>query len=282
MNKLPPLFKSCTAYINRADELDKNDTNPDNKIMSFYCRMWALTKGFEIKQAQPILEEADKKELDNYLKNLMLELEKRKPTLGVTKDQAASKCEIYAYNLYNEADIEDQTGAPTQFTATKYYNAKTYFDILEQFGPLNDDIKDKAKTAALRALQINKAVKAGQIPPALNPSSSSSFNQEISSAPPAPPQMINIQQEHSIPPQNISNQYAPTPVSYSHTPVSNFSPISQVTQALSSIMPIASSSSSETKYKDCTELCHFAIAALKHNDANLAKERLQEALRLLG
>jgi hypothetical protein len=40
--------------------------------------------------------------------------------------------------------------------------------------------------------------------------------------------------------------------------------------------------SSEIKYKDCTELCHFAIAALKHNDANLAKERLQEALRLLG
>ena len=281
MSKVPLLLKSCTAYINRSDELDKNDTNQDNKIISYYCRMWALTKGFEIKQAQPCLEEADKKELDNYLKNLMIELEKRKPLLGVTKDQAASKCEIFAYNLFNEADIEDQTGAPTQFTATKYYNAKTYFDILEQFGPLNDDIKEKAKIAATRAVQITKAIKAGQVPPALAPSSSINHQDSVPSAPPPPPSQPIVQVQQQIPIQS-NNQYAPTPASFSHTPASNFSPINQVAQAFGLMSSSSTSVSSEAKYKDCTELCHFAIAALKHNDANLAKEKLQEALRLLG
>ena len=192
--------------------------------------------------------------------------------------------------MFDDADIEDQTGTPTQFTAAKYYNAKTYFDILEFFGPLNEDIKERIKIAGVRALQINKAIKAGQIP---LPSSSSIDISTNASAPPAPP-IQNIQQQQQPQQQqqhnnnnnnNNNNQYIATSSTYSHTPSNNFSPITQVTQAFNSLMPmgqINSNASSETKYKDCTELCHFAIAALKHNDANLAKERLQEALKLLG
>lgn len=40
-------------------------------------------------------------------------------------------------------------------------------------------------------------------------------------------------------------------------------------------------SMSDPRAKDCMELCQYAMSALKHNDMNLAKERLIAALRLL-
>jgi hypothetical protein len=40
-------------------------------------------------------------------------------------------------------------------------------------------------------------------------------------------------------------------------------------------------SMSDPRAKDCVELCQFAVSALKHNDINLARERLQAALKLL-
>lgn len=41
-------------------------------------------------------------------------------------------------------------------------------------------------------------------------------------------------------------------------------------------------SMNDPRAKDCVELCQFAISALKHNDINLARERLQAALNHLG
>lgn len=38
----------------------------------------------------------------------------------------------------------------------------------------------------------------------------------------------------------------------------------------------------DPRVKDAVELCNFAVAALKHNEIALAKDRLQEALRRLG
>ena len=37
----------------------------------------------------------------------------------------------------------------------------------------------------------------------------------------------------------------------------------------------------DDRVKDAMELCNFAIAALKYNEVNLAKQRLQEALKSL-
>jgi hypothetical protein len=39
--------------------------------------------------------------------------------------------------------------------------------------------------------------------------------------------------------------------------------------------------SADLRVKDAIEYCSFAITALKHNEVNLAKERLREALRTL-
>jgi hypothetical protein len=42
-----------------------------------------------------------------------------------------------------------------------------------------------------------------------------------------------------------------------------------------------SAATADAKIKDAIEYCSFAITALKHNEVNMAKERLREALSLL-
>jgi vacuolar protein sorting-associated protein VTA1 len=79
-------------------------------------------------------------EATKFITTVLLSLEREKPSLGVTADQAPVVCENFAFSVFNRADEEDRNGMASKTTAKIFYSAATFFDILEQFGELDNEV----------------------------------------------------------------------------------------------------------------------------------------------
>lgn len=91
-------------------------------------------------------------------------LELTKKTLKVNNETDGITCENYAYNIFTKADEEYRSGDSTKKTAQLFYAASTYYDVLEQFGPLDEELVEKRKYAKWKAADILKAIQAGRRP----------------------------------------------------------------------------------------------------------------------
>ena len=45
---IPASLKGLTAYIKRAEELDRETSNPDSKIIAYFCRTFAMERGMKL------------------------------------------------------------------------------------------------------------------------------------------------------------------------------------------------------------------------------------------
>lgn len=52
-------------------------------------------------------------------------------------------CERFAFRVFAIADEEDRAGEATKETARTFNAAATFFDILEQFGELSEEVRCK-------------------------------------------------------------------------------------------------------------------------------------------
>ena len=91
-------------------------------------------------------------------------LELTKKSLVISDETGGITCENYAYNIFSKADDEYRAGNSTKETARNFYAASTFFDILEQFGPLDDEVLEKRKYSKWKAADILKAIQSGQRP----------------------------------------------------------------------------------------------------------------------
>ena len=41
--EIPPELKKCTQFIRRAEELDKDKSRPESRLVAFYCRQVSLS-----------------------------------------------------------------------------------------------------------------------------------------------------------------------------------------------------------------------------------------------
>ena len=94
----------------------------------------------------------------------MDQLELSKKNLVISKDSGAITCENYAHNIFAKADDEYRAGESTKETARNFYAASTFFDILEQFGELDEENLEKRKYSKWKAADILKAIQSGQRP----------------------------------------------------------------------------------------------------------------------
>jgi vacuolar protein sorting-associated protein VTA1 len=124
--------------------------------VAYYCRTYAVDKGIKLRIDDPAV--------NNFLFGVMDNLELAKKSLDENKDSGAITCENYAYNIFSKADEEYRSGNSTKDTARKFYAASSYYDILEQFGPLDDEVLEKRKYAKWKAADILRAIQAGQRP----------------------------------------------------------------------------------------------------------------------
>lgn len=134
MSAVPPPLKPIVSFIKRAEELDNDKTNPDSKVVAYFCRKYAVERGIKLRDNSP--------DSNTYLMGLMTTLEKDKSSFTMSQEEKQLICEKFAYSVFSKADEEDRGGAADRSTAKTFYAAASFFDILEQFGELSSDVSE--------------------------------------------------------------------------------------------------------------------------------------------
>ncbi|KAK8691157.1 hypothetical protein V6N13_074676 [Hibiscus sabdariffa] len=144
--------KLLLPYLQRADELQKHDP-----LVAYYCRLYAMEKGLKIPNSERT------KTTSSLLVSLMNQLEKDKKTVKLGPEDNLH-LEGFALNVFSKADKQDRAGRADLNTAKTFYAASIFFQIINQFGPLQPDLEQKQKYAVWKAADIRKAIKEGRKP----------------------------------------------------------------------------------------------------------------------
>mmetsp|Transcript_27582 Transcript_27582/g.66296 ORF Transcript_27582/g.66296 Transcript_27582/m.66296 type:complete len:396 (-) Transcript_27582:273-1460(-) len=159
---IPPELQKITPIVRRAEELDKNKDNAESQFVSYYCYQYAVLKGIGMAKS-----DEGKKVLGSLLS--MLET-KKEAMSSFTRDEAKFLCLKFADTIFDKADAEDLAGTATDNTSRTFYAAGTFFEIMNQFYEDDDEseelaeIKKKQLYSKWKALEIRKALKAGEKP----------------------------------------------------------------------------------------------------------------------
>mmetsp|Transcript_21668 Transcript_21668/g.50015 ORF Transcript_21668/g.50015 Transcript_21668/m.50015 type:complete len:382 (-) Transcript_21668:71-1216(-) len=160
--KIPPDLKKITSFIRRAEELDKDKTNGESRLVAYYCRQYAVHVGIPL---------ADSKPSKDCLGAILNDLEKEKAAMNnFNRDESKYLCREFADKIFNKADQEDRAGSANKVTARTFYAAATFFEILQQFyadddaSPEREEEKNKTVYAKWKATEILKAIKEGRQP----------------------------------------------------------------------------------------------------------------------
>ena len=73
--KVPPTFKTLLPFIRRAEELDRDTSRPESKLVAYFCRQYAMELGIKLRENDTSNEATD------YLLSLMDRLEGEKDKL---------------------------------------------------------------------------------------------------------------------------------------------------------------------------------------------------------
>jgi vacuolar protein sorting-associated protein VTA1 len=97
--KIPPGFKAILPYIRRAEELDKDVTRPESKLIAYFCRQYAMELGIKLR------ENDTSPEATEFLLSLMDKLEREKNDLPSFTQNEGKVCGFYLnlvrlFNLY--------------------------------------------------------------------------------------------------------------------------------------------------------------------------------------
>jgi len=312
---VPPELKKITQYVRRAEELDKDKTNVESRLVAYYCRQYAVQTGIPLATASPNPATANA-----TLGSLLENLEKEKPAMAnFTKEESYMVCRGFAMKVFDRADAEDRAGNAGKNTAKSFFAASTFLDILKQF---SEDIRveeqaleeeKKSFYAKWKSTDILKAIKEGRQPTpggytdekeedeggdeagGTNEQQEEEeeeeeehgvevpFEETESSAPPPPPYpgiSANPPLTTNRPPMTMSQPTAPSPPKQkSASPLRMFSKPSKKFEntSVSNVMNISNDS-----MKDAKEFTKAAIKALDKKNAQIAADYLQKALVHLG
>jgi vacuolar protein sorting-associated protein VTA1 len=347
---VPPELKKVTPFIRRAEELDRDKGNPESRLVSYYCRQYAVHTGIGMATSP-----AGK----GCLGELLANLEGEKQAMdSFTRDESKFLCQKFAEKIFDKANQEDRSGTADRGTARTFYAAASFLEMLQQFYQDNDDseeveeLKKKSVYCKWKSTEILKAIKEGRTP---TPGGygEETINRDIDdgneeAAPSEPENEVETVEEDSdedqqeeqrpglkmsvdddddvseagtevqlgpppaypvgiepvdppilppappmAPPMNIPKppmtfnlpppapSVIPPPVAPKPTPRQVEKPKKPSFFGMGS-KKNNSKKSSKAEIADATELTRFALAALEDKDADLAAQRLQQALQVLG
>lgn len=146
MSVIPPAFKSFTSAVKRAEELER-DPSREKRVLAYYCRMYVVSKGAKLATAAP----EDRK----FLEEQLIKLEQMKPSLSLAGDEGQRICREQALEVFNKADEIDRQGLADKGTVKLFYSAGTFFDVLDQFGPLDADVSEMLTFALLEQIVLH-------------------------------------------------------------------------------------------------------------------------------
>jgi vacuolar protein sorting-associated protein VTA1 len=163
MLSIPPDLKKITPYVRRAEELDKDQSSPESRLVAYYSRQYAVKLGIPLASSSP--------EAKTCLGQLLEDLETEKAAMdNFTWDEAAFLCRKFSNKVFDKADGEDRMGMANKNTAKAFYAAASFLQILEQFYDKDDTseapTEDRKRIiyAKWKATEILRAIKEGRTP----------------------------------------------------------------------------------------------------------------------
>ena len=138
--------KALAPFLQRADEMSRADPK-----VAYYCRMYAVEEGMKAKERSA--------ELNALMGELLKQLESTKAgaALAETREEDELYLENFAMKLFAKADKADRANKRDAKTAKMFYVSGVFIEILNQFGPLNEDMGEKQRYAAWRGAELSGA-----------------------------------------------------------------------------------------------------------------------------
>ena len=335
---IPTELKKITPFIRRAEELDRDKSNAESRLVAYYCRQYAVHTGIAL---------ATSDEGKNCLGEILSSLEGEKAAMdSFTPDESKFLCRTFADKIFDRADEEDRRGDANRNTAKTFYAAASFLEILQQFFKDDDEseevqeIKKRSVYAKWKATDILKAIKEGRPPtpggygeqqeeeeeeevddanadgieadgiendemPKVETASDDESSPEpmvrMPSPSPSPPPIENETEELEPPPPYVAPPPPPPsapsappeplrpPINF-HTPApapmppppTNHQPAQKKTGIFGFGAKSKKGKLSKAELADAKELTQFALAALEDKNADLAADRLKQALQVLG
>jgi vacuolar protein sorting-associated protein VTA1 len=179
MTAVPPSLKKIKVFLTRAEELDRDKSNPESRVVAYNVRQYAVLTGIPLAGS-----DSNAKACLGELLNV---LEKEKDAMSVfSKEEHWKICRKVADRVFDVADKEDRMGGgggAYKGIAKSFYAAGTFYEILQQFYPnkeegdnnINEDDYGKTKEqideeekrrlyCKWKATDILNAIKEGRTP----------------------------------------------------------------------------------------------------------------------
>jgi vacuolar protein sorting-associated protein VTA1 len=303
--QIPPELKKITQYVRRAEELDRDKTNVESRLVAYYCRQYAVQTGIPLATASPNPATANA-----TLGTLLEDLEKEKPAMAnFTKAESYMVCRAFAMKVFDRADGQDRAGNSGKGTAKSFFVASSFLDILKQFGDGGGEIRTEEQAleeekksfyAKWKSTDILKAIKEGREPTpggytdnkdgddgddgdedndnGTGGGKEEEEEEEEGIEVPLPPPVPQTEEEPSAPPPPpYPGMTSSLPKKKSSSPLKMFSKSSNKSLEASNVMNV-----SKDSMKDAKEFTKVALKSLDKKNAQLAVDNLQRALGCLG
>ena len=291
--------KALTPFLQRADEMSRADPK-----VAYYCRMYAVEEGMRATERSS--------ELSKLLGELLEQLEATKAAaqLAETREEDELYLENFALKLFAKADKADRAGARDARTAKLFYVSSVFIEILNQFGPVEQDVGEKQRYAAWRGAELSGCARDGRVPPpppddtrggggggggGANETKSEGANEtqtqreektngdgdETDKGEPSAPAWLPPAPHHPVSPPSAPPMSPPTARAFAHAPPTvvartgappppNLPPPNYNTDNIS-----------VARVADAQMHAKFAVSALAHEDVHTAVDNLKKALALL-
>jgi len=138
---LPPSLKKINVFLKRAEELDRDKSNAESRVVAYNCRQYAVLIGIPLVSSSSSTDD-NGAAAKASLGELLTALEKEKQAMSVfSKNEHWKICRKVADRVFEKADSEDRAGVANKGTARSFYAAGTFYEILQQFH--DEEIKNK-------------------------------------------------------------------------------------------------------------------------------------------
>nr|CAH7768202.1 unnamed protein product [Callosobruchus chinensis] len=155
---IPLEVKPIAHLLKLADEHDQR-----NIVVAYWARMAACRLALRL---VPVKKSPETAELIRAMLD-WLETAKKENSEneGITNETAAQAIiENYALKIFEHGDKQDKSEVFNKNTVKTFYTAGMLMDVLDQFGSLPDDIREKRKYAKWKAAYIHSCLKHGEEP----------------------------------------------------------------------------------------------------------------------
>lgn len=152
----PAQLKTIQSYMRVAQDIDRVDP-----VVGYWLRLYSTESALKIDKDSP--------ECKKFLVALLSWLENfkqsNKNNESVTNQIVGqAHYENFVMALFNKADTLDRAGTANKNTIRMFFMATVLFEAMAVFGPLTDEVNQRAKYAKIKAAYIQKCLKAGQTP----------------------------------------------------------------------------------------------------------------------